>query len=110
MESKPNSHAAPEAIDLDPLAPRHADAVYARVAARAIELRNLRRAVVRRAAVAAILAVAAAFVFWLSAPRAAQQPAPSLKMHARSGDILDLGMRTDVDPYELLDLGGSHAQ
>ena len=107
MEPEPEMQPAPEPVDLEPLAPRHGDAVYARVAAHAIELRNLRRAVVRRAAVAAILAVAAAFVFWLSAPR---HEARHVQPVRHGGDILDLGMRTDVDPYELLDLGGFHAQ
>jgi len=106
MEPEPDMPVV-EPVDLSPLAPRHGDAVYARVAARAIELRKLRRAVVRRAAVAAVLAAAAAIVFWLSAPRRdVVQPSPT----QRGGDILELGMRGDVDPYELLDLGGTHAQ
>ena len=105
---EPEPEMSPAAVDLQPLAPRHTDAMYARVAARAIELRKLRRAVVRRGAIAAVLAVAAAFVFWLSAPhRDDRQAQPAMQ---RSHDILDLGMRSDVDPYELLDLGGSHAQ
>jgi hypothetical protein len=104
MELEPEM---PAAVDLSPLAPRHDDAIYARVAARAIELRKLRRAVVRRGAVAVVLAAAAAVVFYLSAPRhdARVEARPS-----RSGDVLDLGMRGDVDPFELLDLGGTHAQ
>jgi len=104
MEPEPDMPAV-ESVDLSPLAPRHTDEVYARVAARAIELRKLRRAVVRRGAIAVVLAAAAALVFWLSAPRhdAAIQARPSR-------DVLDLGMRSDVDPFELLDLGGTHAQ
>jgi hypothetical protein len=93
------------AVDLSPLAPPHGDAVYARVAARALELRKLRRAVVRRGAVAVVLAAAAAIVVWLSAPPR-HQPVREMPAH----DVLDLGMRSDVDPYELLELGGSHAQ
>ena len=108
MEPEPDMPVAPEAVDLNPLAPRHTDAMYARVAARAMELHKLRRAVVRRGAIAAVLAVAAAFVFWFSAPR--HQAAPQTQARSVHGDILDLGMRTDVDPMELLDLGGSHAQ
>ena len=105
MEPEPDM---PAAVDLQSLAPRHTDAVYARVAARAVELLKLRRAVVRRGAIVAVLAVAAAFVFWLSAPHRDDRHAqPTMQ---RSHDILDLGMRSDVDPYELLDLGGSHAQ
>jgi hypothetical protein len=104
MEPEPNMPAEP-AVDLSTLAPRHGDAVYARVAARAIELRKLRRAVVRRGAVAVVLAAAAAVVFYLSAPRHDSSARPS-----RGGDLLDLGLRGDVDPFELLDLGGTHAQ
>jgi hypothetical protein len=107
MEQEPDMPAV-ESVDLSPIAPRHDDAVYARVAARAIELRKLRRVVVRRAAVAAVLAAAAAIVFWLSAPRRdVSQPIPTQR---GGGHILELGMRGDVDPYELLDLGGTHAQ
>ena len=106
MEPEPDM---PAAVDLNPLAPRHTDAVYARIAARAKELHELRRAVVRRGAIAAVLAVAAAFVFWLSAPHRDVAPTHAPTMQ-RSHDILELGMRSDVDPYELLDLGGSHAQ
>jgi len=107
MEPEPDDMPAVQPVDLSPLAPSHTDAVYARVAARAMELRKLRRAVVRRGAVAMVLAAAAAVVFWLSAPRhdASVATTPS---HGR--DILDLGMRSDVDPFELLDLGGTHAQ
>ena len=106
MEPEPDMQPA---VDLSSLAPRHDDAVYARIAARAVELRRLRRAVVRRGAVAVVLAAAAALVFWLSAPP--QAPRMTTHEHAGSrGDLLELGMRTDVDPYELFDLGGSHAQ
>lgn len=108
MEAEPEPEMQ-AAVDLSTLSPRHTDAMYARVAARALELRKLRRAVVRRGAIAAVLAVAAAFVFWLSAPHRDAAP-PMQTRAAHSGDILDLGMRSDVDPYELLNLGGSHAQ
>jgi hypothetical protein len=107
MEPEPDDMPAVQPVDLSPLAPPHTDAIYARVAARAMELRKLRRAVVRRGAVAMVLASAAAVVFWLSAPR---HDASVHTDPARSRDILDLGMRGDVDPFELLDLGGSHAQ
>jgi hypothetical protein len=105
---------AVESVDLSPLAPRHTDAVYARVAARALELRRLRRAVVRRGAIAVIVAAAAGLALFLSAPRR-DQLAPRGRDHGagargHSADILDLGFRSDVDPYELFDLGGTHAQ
>ena len=108
MEPEPDMPAEP-AVDLTSLAPRHTDAVYARVAARALELRKLRRAVVRRGAIAAVLAAAAAVVFYLSAPRHDASISSSARP-SRSGDLLDFGMRADVDPFELLDLGGTHAQ
>ena len=107
MEPEPDMPAEP-AVDLSPLAPRHDDAVYARVATRAIELRKLRRAVVRRGIVAVALAAAAAVVFYLSAPR--YDTSISTARPSRGGDLLDLGLRGDVDPFELLDLGGTHAQ
>ena len=107
MEPEPDM---PEpAVDLTPLAPRHSDAVYARVAARAIELRKLRRAVVRRGAIAVVLAAAAAVDFYLSAPRH-DANISSARPSRGGGDLLDLGLRGDVDPFELLDLGGTHAQ
>ena len=104
MEPEPEMLAV-ESVDLSPLAPPHSDAVYARVTARAMELRKLRRAVVRRGVIAVVLATAAAIVFWLSAPPR-HEPVREMPAH----DVLDLGMRVHVDPYELLELGGSHAQ
>lgn len=110
MEPEPDMPAV-EPVDLSPLAPRHTDAAYARIAARAIELRKLRRAVVRRGAVAVVLAAAAAVVFYLSAPRHGASLSNARPAHSSgSGDLLDLGLRGDVDPFELLDLGGTHAQ
>src|SRR5512143_552094 len=61
----------PDRIDLSSLDPsRDAerwDAVASRVATRAIELRRLRRAVVRRGTVAVVLAAAAGLALWFSA-------------------------------------------
>ena len=110
MEPEPDMPAEP-AVDLSSLTPRHDDAVYARVAARALELRKLRRAVVRRGAIAIVLAAAAAVVFYLSAPHHDASISSARPAHSSgSGDLLDLGLRGDVDPFELLDLGGTHAQ
>jgi hypothetical protein len=100
----------PDRIDLSSLDPsrdaRSWDAVASRVATRAIELRRLRRAVVRRGAVAVVLAAAAGLALWLSAPRRdVRTPTTS-----RGGDIFDWATRSDVDPYELFELGGTHAQ
>ena len=97
----------PDPIDLSVLDPtRDAarfDASVSRVAQRAVELRRLRRAVVRRGAVAVAIAMAAALLLWFTAPRRA---APQ---QAASPDILDWANR-DVQPEELLSLGGGHAQ
>jgi hypothetical protein len=97
----------PEAIDLTSLDPtRDAarfDATVARIAQRAIELRRLRRAVVRRGAIAVVVAMAAALVLWFSAPRRAAPPP------TRDVDILDWATR-DVNASDVLELGGSHAQ
>jgi hypothetical protein len=97
-------------VDLSPLQPNHSDVLVAKIAARALELRRLRRAVVRRGAVAVVLAAAAGLALWLSAPR--RDVVHAAPPTARSGhhDILDLATRTDVDPYELLELGGNNAQ
>lgn len=97
----------PEPIDLAVLDPtRDAarfDSAVARVAQRAIELRRLRRVVVRRGAIAFAVAMAAALVLWFTAPRRTAPPA------ARNADILDWATR-DVQSSDVLELGGSHAQ
>ena len=97
-----------EPVDLSSLDPTrdaaHFDATVARIAQRAIELRRLRRAVVRRGGIAFVVAMAAALVLWFSAPRRAAPPAA-----APSVDILDWATR-DVHASDLLELGGLHAQ
>ena len=97
----------PEPIDLAVLDPtRDAarfDSAVARVAQRAIELRRLRRAVVRRGAIAFAVAMAAALVLWFTAPRRSTPRA------AHSVEILDWATR-DVQTSDVLELGGSHAQ
>ena len=95
----------PERVDLSPLDPSRDKIKWetksARIATRAAELRVLRRKVVRRAAVAVVLSAAAGITLWLSAPR-------PRAAHAQR-DVLDWATRDNVDPYELLDLGGAHA-
>ena len=88
-------------IDLSVLDPRPTDALVARIAQRAIELRRLRRAVVRRGVTALAIAMAAGIVLWLAAP----------KRHAvaRPPDLLDWATR-DVSADDVLGLGGNHAQ
>jgi hypothetical protein len=79
-----------------------------RVAQRAIELRGLRRAVLRRGFVAFGVAMAAALLMWFTAPR--REPAPTRSVTpAHSSGVLDWAMR-DVEAGELFELGGSHAQ
>ncbi|HEY5946346.1 MAG TPA: hypothetical protein VIV40_12675 [Kofleriaceae bacterium] len=91
---------------LDPTRdPRRFDAAVANIAQRAIELRRLRRVVVRRGAIAFAVAMAAALVLWFSAPRREPQHT------SRNVDILEWATR-DVQASDLLELelGGSHAQ
>lgn len=95
----------PEKLDLsalDPAAHPGWDRKVAGVAARAIELRRLRRAVVRRGAVAVVLAAAAAVALWLSAPHHEPPPRPQRSM-------LDWAVR-DVSASELLEIGAGDAQ
>jgi hypothetical protein len=100
----------PDPIDfaaLDPSRdPERFTATAARIAQRAIELRRLRRAVVRRGTVAFAVAMAAGLVIWFTAPH--REPAGATS-RARSNDVLDWAMR-DIEAGELLELGGSHAQ
>ena len=94
----------PEKLDLsalDPARDPHWERTLTRVAERARELRAFRRAVVRRGAVAFVLAAAAAITLWLSAPRRE----PVHHGHA----LLDWAVH-DVDPGELLGMGANDAQ
>jgi hypothetical protein len=97
----------PDRVDLSLLDPSRDKVTWetksARIATRAAELRVLRRKVVRRAAVAVVLSAAAGIALWLSAPKRVMQ-------HRQHDDVLDWATRDNVDPYELLDLGGAHAQ
>ena len=88
---------------LDPQrnAPRF-DATVSRIAERAIELRRLRRAIVRRGAVAFAIAMAAALVLWFAAPK-------RHVVEPRSPDLLDFAER-DIDANDVLGYGGGHAQ
>ncbi len=96
----------PEPIDLSVLDPRRNatrfDAAVNRIAQRALEVRRLRRAVVRRGLVALALATAAGVVLWLSAPRP-QPPAP------QPIDVLDWATR-DLSAADVLAAGGGHAE
>ena len=89
-------------VDLSSLDPRHGDDVVARIAQRAIELRRLRRAVVRRGVTAFAIAMAAGLALWLSSPKRTH-------VDPRRGDLLDWATR-DVDAVDVLNLGVPHAQ
>jgi hypothetical protein len=97
---------AEQPVDLSVLDPRRNearfDAAVSRIAQRAIELRRLRRAVVRRGITALAIAMAAGLVLWFAAPKR-NAVAP------RSPDLLDWATR-DVGANDVLGLGGSHAQ
>lgn len=96
----------PSPIDLavlDPTRdPTRFDGAVARIAQRAIELRRLRRAVMRRGIVAVAVAMAAGLLLWFSAPRREAHVQP----RAHQQDILDWALR-DVQASDVLELGGA---
>lgn len=99
----------PDRIDLSVLDPsRHAprwDAAVGKVAARALELRRLRRAVMRRGMAALVLSAAAALVLWFVVPR--REARPSNQVEPQRVDMLDWATRQG----DVLELGGGdHAQ
>jgi len=99
----------PDRIDLAVLDPsRHAakwNAAVGNVAARALELRRLRTAVMRRGMVALALSAAAALVLWFVVPkRSTVQATPTHS--SQSLDMLDWATRQG----DVLELGGTHAQ
>jgi hypothetical protein len=85
----------PERIDFSPLDRGDWQRKSAALAARALELRRLRRTVVVRGSVALGLAMAAAMLLWLFAPKPAA-PAPT-----QTPSVLDWAMH-DTDPTEVL--------
>jgi hypothetical protein len=95
-----------EPVDLSALDPKRDavrfDAQVARIAQRAIELRRLRRVVVRRGVTAFAIAMAAGLALWFASPKRVAMP-------VRHPDLLDWATR-DVDASDVLQLGGSHAQ
>ena len=95
----------PDRIDLSVLDPsRDAarwNATIGNVAARALEIRRFRRAVLRRGVVALVLSAAAALVLWFAVPRREVHRAPPPQV-----DMLDWASRQG----DVLELGGSHAQ
>ena len=97
----------PDRIDfssLDPAASPRWDGAIASVAARGHEQRRLRRAIVRRGAIAVVLAAAAGIVVWLSAPH--RDPVPRPAHHA---DILDWAVSDAPNAFAILG-GDDHAQ
>lgn len=96
----------PDNVDFSVLDPRRDDVrwerMVANVAERARAHHRLRMRAVRRGAIAAVVAIAAATAVWLGAPRS--QPGPRTR-----GDVLEWAVR-DVDPSEALGLGGNYAR
>ena len=97
----------PDRIDLSVLDPsRNAsrwNAAVGNVAARALELRRLRRAVMRRGMIALVMSAAAALVVWMLAPRREASP-PAVQ--SQRVDMLDWAQRQG----DVLELGGGYAQ
>jgi hypothetical protein len=95
----------PDRVELTVLDPsRHAsrwNAAIGKVTARALELRRLRRAVMRRGMIALAMSAAAALLVWMLAPRremhatpvVSEQQVDMLDWVQRQGDVLELGGR-----------------
>ena len=92
----------PEKVDLASLDPSRDGARWesaiASVTARGLERLRLRRALVRRGSIAIVLAAAAGFAMWWSAPRPVPEP--------QRVDILDWATR-DVQPSDVLGIGAA---
>jgi len=94
--------AEPDRIDLSPLDPGSWQRKSAALAARALELRRLHRAVVVRGMTALALSAAAALALWLSAPspEPAREDTP-IPAASSSTQLLDWAIH-DTDPTEVL--------
>lgn len=105
MESEPDR--VEMIVDLSVLDPsRHEsrwNAAIGNVAARALELRRLRRAIMRRGMIALAMSAAAALLVWVLAPRR-ESAAPSRA--TQSVDMLEWASRRG----DALELGGDYAQ
>ena len=99
----------PDRIDLSVLDPtRNAsrwNAAVGNVAARALELRRVRRTIMRRGMIALAMSAAAALLVWMLAPsrEVSRQPVASDTQHV---DMLDWATRQG----DVLELGGGYAQ
>jgi len=98
----------PDRIDLSPLDPGDWARKSTALAARALEQRRFRRAVVVRGMTALALSAAAALALWLSAPppspspeSAAESAQPAATSSSSSVDLLDWAIH-DTDPTEVL--------
>lgn len=100
MESEPDR--VETIVDLSVLDPSRDEsrwnAAIGNVAARALELRRLRRAVMRRGMIALAMSAAAALLVWMLAPRREPearapktQSVDMLEWASRRGDVLELG-------------------
>lgn len=92
----------PDRIDLSALDPGDWQRKSAALAARALELRRLRRAVVVRGMTALALSAAAAFALWFAAPsREPQLTSEPASTAVSPTSILDWAIH-DTDPTEVL--------
>jgi hypothetical protein len=80
----------PERINLSALDPGGWERKAAALAARALERRQLRRAVMVRGMVALALSAAAAVALWLSAPKPAPQAGPSAFDLLHTSDAMEV--------------------
>jgi hypothetical protein len=80
----------PDRINLSSLDPGGWEGKAKALAARALELRRLRRAVMVRGIVALALSAAAAVALWLSAPKPAPQSAPSAFDLLHTSDAMEV--------------------
>jgi hypothetical protein len=92
----------PEKIELSVLDPGGWERKAVAIAAQAARRSRLRRRVVRRGAIAVVLAAAAAIAVWLGAPE--REPTPRTR-----SDLLDWAVR-DVQPSEVLGIGDNDAR
>ena len=80
----------PERVDLSPLDPGGWERKGKALAARALEQRRLRRAVMVRGMAALAISAAAAIALWLSAPKPVPQSAPSAFDLLHTSDAMEV--------------------
>lgn len=80
----------PERIDLSALDPGGWECKATALAARAVELRRLRRTVIVRGVAALAISAAAALALWLSAPKHTSSPSPSAFDLLHTNDAMEV--------------------